>query len=159
MKETSQEIVAVKREVQLSEWQRQIQEGQEQGRTVDEWCIILGISKGTYYHRLRKVREYMCQRMGVMEAGASEETSRSAVVPIRVAQPKEKAATGFRCLTGSGIAESKKSSSPVRTTSQDSPRQLKPYIRRPRYRTASSTSCAIQANMCRTRTSRRLWQI
>ena len=27
-----------------------------------------------------------------MEAGASEETSRSAVVPIRVAQPKEKAA-------------------------------------------------------------------
>ena len=92
MNETSQAIAAVKREVQLSEWQRQIQEGQEQGRTVDEWCISLGISKGTYYHRLRKVREYMCQRMGVMEAGASEETSRSAVVPIRVAQPKEKAA-------------------------------------------------------------------
>ena len=92
MKETNQAIAAVKREVQLSEWQRQIQERQEQGRTVDEWCISLGISKGTYYHRLRKVREYMCQRIGVMEAGASEETSRSAVVPIRVAQPKEKAA-------------------------------------------------------------------
>lgn len=92
MNETSQAIAAVKRELQLSEWQRQIQERQEQGRTVDEWCISLGISKGTYYHRLRKVREYMCQRMGVMEAGASEETSRSAVVPICVAQPKEKAA-------------------------------------------------------------------
>ena len=91
MKETSQAIAAVKREVQLSEWQRQIQERQEQGRTVDEWCISLGISKGTYYHRLRKVREYMCQRIGVMEAGASEETHLSAVVPIRVAQPKEKA--------------------------------------------------------------------
>lgn len=76
----------------MSEWQRQIQERQEQGRTVDEWCISLGISKGTYYHRLRKVREYMCQRMGVMEGGASAERSRSAVVPIRVAQPKEKAA-------------------------------------------------------------------
>ena len=136
MKETNQAIAAVKREVQLSEWQRQIQERQEQGRTVDEWCIILGISKGTYYHRLRKVREYMCQRMGVMEAGASEETSRSAVVPIRVAQPKEKAATGLRCLTGSGIAGEKIYSSPVRTTSQDSPRQLKPYIRRLRYRIA-----------------------
>ena len=92
MNETSQAIAAVKRDVQLSEWQRQIQERQEQGRTVDEWCISLGISKGTYYHRLRKVREYMRQRIGVMEAGASEETSRSAVVPIRVAQPKEKAA-------------------------------------------------------------------
>ena len=92
MKETSQVIAAVKREVQLSEWQRQIQERQEQGRTVDEWCISLGISKGTYYHRLRKVRKYMCQRMGVTEAGTSEERSLSAVVPIRVAQPKEKAA-------------------------------------------------------------------
>lgn len=92
MNESSQAITAVKREVQLSEWQRQIQERQEQGRTVDEWCISLGISKGTYYYRLRKVREYMCQRIGVMEVRASEETSRSAVVPIRVAQPKEKAA-------------------------------------------------------------------
>ena len=92
MNETSQAIAAVKREVQLSEWQRQIQERQEQGRTVDEWCISLGISKGTYYHRLRKVRKYMCQRMGVTEAGTSEERSLSAVVPIRVAQPKEKAA-------------------------------------------------------------------
>ena len=92
MNETSQAIAAVKREVQLSEWQRQIQERQEQGRTVDEWCISLGISKGTYYHRLRKVRKYMCQSMGGTEGGASEETSRSAVVPIRVAQPKEKAA-------------------------------------------------------------------
>ena len=92
MKETNQAIAAVKREVQFSEWQRQIQERQEQGRTVDEWCISLGISKGTYYHRLRKVRKYMCQSMGGTEGGASEETSRSAVVPIRVAQPKEKAA-------------------------------------------------------------------
>lgn len=92
MKETSQAIAAVKRGVQLSEWQRQIQERQEQGRTVDEWCMSMGISKGTYYHRLRKVREYMCQSMGVTEAGATEVRSRSAVVPIRVAQPTEKAA-------------------------------------------------------------------
>lgn len=93
MKETNQAIAAVKREVQLSEWQRQIQERQEQGRTVDEWCMSMGISKGTYYHRLRKVREYMCQSMGVTEASAPGETSGSAaVVPIRVAQPKEKAA-------------------------------------------------------------------
>ena len=82
MKETSQVIAAVKREVQLSEWQRQIQERQEQGRTVDEWCISLGISKGTYYHRLRKVRKYMCQSMGVTYfrwvAALSAEGNRSA---------------------------------------------------------------------------------
>ena len=35
MNESSQAIVAVKREVQLSEWQRQVQERQEQGIPVD----------------------------------------------------------------------------------------------------------------------------
>ncbi len=65
MKETSQAIAAVKRKVQLSEWQCQIQARQEQGITVDEWCMRMGISKGAYYHRLRKVREYLCQQMGV----------------------------------------------------------------------------------------------
>ena len=56
----------------------------------------IGNSKGAYYHRLKKVREYLCQRMGVMENtekdGVSGETSRSvAVVPIRTAQPNKKA--------------------------------------------------------------------
>lgn len=93
MKETSQAIVAVKREVQLAEWQRQIQARQEQGLTVDEWCISMGISKGAYYHRLRRVREYMCQQMGVVEGSNPSETAQStAVVPIRTAQSREKAA-------------------------------------------------------------------
>ena len=47
-------------------------------------------------HRLKRVREYLCQRMGVMENtekdGVAGETSRSvAVVPIRTAQPNKKA--------------------------------------------------------------------
>lgn len=93
MKETRQAIVAVKREVQLAEWQRQIQARQEQGASVDEWCTSLGISKGTYYHRLRRVREYMCRQMGVMEDSAPGGTSgATAVVPVCVAEPKEKAA-------------------------------------------------------------------
>lgn len=77
MNESSQAIVAVRREVQLSEWQRQVQERQEQGIPVDEWCASLGISKGAYYHRLRKVREYMCQQMGVMEGSDPRETAQS----------------------------------------------------------------------------------
>lgn len=60
MNESSQAIVAVKRDVQLSEWQRQVQERQEQGIPVDEWCASLGISKGAYYHRLIIV----CERFG-----------------------------------------------------------------------------------------------
>ena len=89
MNETSQAIATVKREVQLAEWQRQIRERQEQGVTVEEWCENLGISKGTYYHRLRKVREYMCQQMGVMDNGVVNTAPHAtAVVPVRTAQPK-----------------------------------------------------------------------
>ena len=59
----------------------------------------IGNSKGAYYHRLKKVvnsREYLCQRMGVMEntekTGVATETTRSvAVVPIRTAPPNKKA--------------------------------------------------------------------
>lgn len=94
MNETTQAIVEVKREVQLAEWQRQIQERQERGMTVDEWCASVGIGKGAYYHRLRKVREYMCKSMGLVESGEKkkEASQSSAVVPIRSPQPKEKAA-------------------------------------------------------------------
>ena len=42
MQKTNQAIAVVKREVQLAEWQQQIQTRQEQGLTVDEWCIGLG---------------------------------------------------------------------------------------------------------------------
>ena len=92
--ETTQAIVEVKREVQLAEWQQQIQERQERGMTVDEWCASVGIGKGAYYHRLRKVREYMCKSMGLVESGEKkkEASQSTAVVPIRPPQPKEKAA-------------------------------------------------------------------
>ena len=94
MNETTQAIVEVKREVQLAEWQRQIQERQERGMTVDEWCASVGIGKGAYYHRLRKVREYMCKSMGLVESGEKkkEASQPTAVVPIRTPRPKEKAA-------------------------------------------------------------------
>lgn len=94
MNETTQAIVEVKREVQLAEWQLQIQERQERGMTVDEWCASVGISKGAYYHRLRKVREYMCKSMGLVESGEKkkEASQPTAVVPIRTPQPKAKAA-------------------------------------------------------------------
>jgi len=95
MNKASQAIATVKREVQLVEWQRQMQERQDQGITVDEWCARLGISKGAYYRRLRKVREYMCAKMELMDDvdnATTEAPQTTAIVPVLMAQTREKAA-------------------------------------------------------------------
>lgn len=53
----------------------------------------MGISKGAYYHQLRKVREYMCQQIGIMEDNGARKPSQSAaVIPLCVAQSKGTAA-------------------------------------------------------------------
>ena len=50
------EITNMKRSVRLQQWGEMIQSRQESGLTVDTWCQENGISKKTYYYRLRKVR-------------------------------------------------------------------------------------------------------
>ena len=72
MNESSQAIVAVRREVQLSEWQRQVQERQEQGIPADEWCASLGISKGTYYLVCEGFRHICVNRWGLWKAVTQE---------------------------------------------------------------------------------------
>ena len=74
--EQTKAIAEIKKEVQLSQWQRQIEERQVAGLDVAQWCERQGISKTTYYYRLRKVREHLCQLANttVTEAvGAQEE--------------------------------------------------------------------------------------
>ena len=92
MDKARQTIAEAKREIQVTEWQQQIQARREQGKTVDEWCASKGISKGTYYHRLKRVREYLCQQRRI--TGNDEERNPSqpaAIVPVHVGQPREKA--------------------------------------------------------------------
>ncbi len=45
----------------IAEWQRQIGERAVSGLTVEEWCAKQGISKNTYYYRMKKVKEYLAQ--------------------------------------------------------------------------------------------------
>lgn len=57
-------IRQVKTAVALKEWQGQIIACQESGMSVTEWCSQNGIPKGTYYGRLRKVREAAIEEEG-----------------------------------------------------------------------------------------------
>ena len=53
----TQSIVEIKRKADREEWQQRIQECQNSGLTVRKWCEEHGISTGSYYAQLRKIRE------------------------------------------------------------------------------------------------------
>ena len=58
MKEdTTRSIVQIKAGISVQKWEEQIRACQESGKTVKEWCGENGIPVGTYYSRLRRIRE------------------------------------------------------------------------------------------------------
>ena len=58
MKEdTARSIVQIKTGISVRNWEEQIRACQESGKTVKEWCRDNGIPVGTYYARLRRIRE------------------------------------------------------------------------------------------------------
>ena len=81
----TQAIAAIKEQVQLEQWQKDIADRQTTGRSITAFCEEQGISKSTYYYRLRKVREYMCRATGVLPKESPEPLKKQQVVPIRVA--------------------------------------------------------------------------
>lgn len=78
-------IAEIKERVQFAEWQRQIEERQSEGLGVAAWCEQQGISKSTYYYRLRKVREHICRVAGSLSEAPPESSMEQQIVPIRMA--------------------------------------------------------------------------
>ena len=54
-------IAKVKKEVKLREWSEMIQACQNIGITVAQWCAENMLNIKTYYYRVRKVREGICE--------------------------------------------------------------------------------------------------
>jgi hypothetical protein len=77
--ESTQAIAEIKEQVQFEQWKKQIEERQTAGLSIAVWCEQQGISKTTYYYRLRRVREHMCHVAGVLP----ESTNEHHIVPIR----------------------------------------------------------------------------
>ena len=78
-------ITEIKEQIQLERWQKQIEEKQMAGLSIAAFCAQQGISKTTYYYRLRKVREHLCRSAGVLPELPSESPNEQQVVPIRMA--------------------------------------------------------------------------
>lgn len=59
MNEMTQAISEVKAQVSREEWEQRILACQQSGMSIRSWCRENGITTGSYYHYLRKIRENM----------------------------------------------------------------------------------------------------
>lgn len=73
-------ITEIKSKVSLQEWQQRILECQSSGMSVKAWCQQNGISTGSYYFHLRKIRESVLEE--------------NQIIPLE--PPKPVSSTGIR---------------------------------------------------------------
>ena len=101
-------IKEIKSELRHREWANRIQECQSSGQKVKEWCSSVGISPGTYYSRLRIVREEMLARQPKLHeivpvSISSELTESSPNLSWAVTSSKESEAVGKIMIRKNGI--------------------------------------------------------
>ena len=58
---TTDAITEVKKSVQISEWKQEYEAYHRSGMNVRKWCEAQGIATSSFYHRLRRIRESLCE--------------------------------------------------------------------------------------------------
>ena len=53
-------ISQIKNELLMKEWAAMVRECRSSGLTVKEWCMNNGVNIKTYYYRLKRVRNFIC---------------------------------------------------------------------------------------------------
>ena len=53
-------ISQIKTELLMKEWAEMVRECRSSGLTVKDWCMNNGINIKTYYYRLKRVRDFIC---------------------------------------------------------------------------------------------------
>ena len=54
-------IMSIKNKVRINEWREMVNAYRSSGLTVQQWCDLNGMNIKTYYYRLRKLREAICE--------------------------------------------------------------------------------------------------
>ena len=57
------ETAKMKKEAKPAQWVEMVRQRNESGLTVTEWCKQNGINIKTYYYRLKRVRQAMCNEI------------------------------------------------------------------------------------------------
>jgi len=71
------EIARVKKEVKLAQWSEMVRQRNESGLTVTDWCKRNGIHLKTYYYRLKRVRQAVCNEIEQHDIVAIEPNERT----------------------------------------------------------------------------------
>ena len=79
-------ITEIKSKVSMQEWQQRVLDCQNSGMSVKAWCQQNGISTGSYYFHLRKIRESVLEE--------------NQIIPLE--PPKPVSSTGIR-IESAGI--------------------------------------------------------
>ena len=90
-------ISEVKQEYQLQQWSGMIQQRQESGLSVKEWCLEQGISEHSYYYRLRRLRQMACN--------ALEQAQPVQLAEVPLAPKPEEIHARLRVTTAAGTLE------------------------------------------------------
>ncbi len=57
------EIARIKKEVKLAQWAEMVKIRNESGLTVTDWCKQNSINLKTYYYRLKRLRQAVCNEI------------------------------------------------------------------------------------------------
>ena len=57
------ETAKMKKEAKLTQWAEMVRQRNESGLTVTDWCKQNGINLKTYYYRLKRVRQAVCNEI------------------------------------------------------------------------------------------------
>ena len=72
-------ITEIKSKVSLQEWQQRILDCQSSGMSVKAWCQTNGISTGSYYFHLRKIRESVLEANQIVSLDPPKPASSSGI--------------------------------------------------------------------------------
>ena len=57
------ETAKMKKEAKLAQWAEMVRQRNESGLTVTDWCRQNGINLKTYYYRLKRIRQAVCNEI------------------------------------------------------------------------------------------------
>ena len=97
------EITKIKNEVKLKQWAEMVRQRNESGLTVADWCRQNGINLKTYYYRLKRVRQAVCNEIEQHDIVPVESTAGTEItaekIEISVGDVKISLSDGFNETT------------------------------------------------------------